>query len=294
MSFVESGGAGARTIKLLMRIAETGPEFNLSDIAEDLGLPVSTIHRLLGVLVEAGLVERTGNREYCTGVGLYGLGLQIVGNYDLARLVRPVMKDLAARWEETIATSVYNPKTNTAMILETVDGKNPLRFTMSPFEEFDMVWGPKGWSILAYLPPDEVERALTDMQPGPHSGRDPRPREEILDILAEVRAEGHAKHIDPINLDFAGFAAPIFGPGRRVLGSIGVIIPAHRRDPSQDGALIASVMAAGERVSRRLAGAAPVRRDEQTPPTPRLRPSMDADRTARRATEAPEARRMKR
>lgn len=254
MTAAEAGGAGPRTIKLLMRVVETGPEFNLSKIAQDLGLPISTIHRLLGVLVDAGLIERTDNREYCAGVGLYKLGLQIVENYDLARLVRPVLNDLSAQWGETIAVSVYNPRTNRAVILETVEGKNPLRFTMSPFEEFDMIWGPKGWSILAHLPQDDVERAMGERRPGPHSGRNPPSREVMMEILAGIRESGYATHIDPVHLDFAGFAAPVFGPRRRILGSIGVIIPAHRHDQSQDDAIIASVKAAAVEVSGRLGG----------------------------------------
>ncbi len=68
-------GAAARIVNLLQCVAEESPEFTLKELAERLGLPQSTVHRLLQVLVKADMIERS--EMWSRGIGWHAMVLVV-------------------------------------------------------------------------------------------------------------------------------------------------------------------------------------------------------------------------
>jgi acyl-CoA thioesterase FadM/DNA-binding transcriptional ArsR family regulator len=91
-------GALERALGLLDLLASDLPNASLSDLARATGLSMSTTSRLLGTLIQAGLVERDGTRTYTLGPRLVELGRRATETRAVTSLsdVRPVRDDAVA------------------------------------------------------------------------------------------------------------------------------------------------------------------------------------------------------
>jgi IclR family acetate operon transcriptional repressor len=82
-----------RAFELLELLTDSGGALGLSQLSSSSGLPLTTIHRLMGTLVRMGYVRRGGSRRYVLGPRLIRLGeraSQMLGSWakpHLAELV---------------------------------------------------------------------------------------------------------------------------------------------------------------------------------------------------------------
>src|SRR5260221_10800774 len=63
-----------RAFELLDLLADSGGALGLSQLSGSSGLPLTTIHRLMGTLLRMGYVRRGGSRRYMLGPKLIRLG----------------------------------------------------------------------------------------------------------------------------------------------------------------------------------------------------------------------------
>jgi acyl-CoA thioesterase FadM/DNA-binding MarR family transcriptional regulator len=91
-------GALDRALRLVELLASDLPSASLSELARATGLSMSTASRLLGTLIQAGLVERSEARNYTLGPRLVELGRRAAEAHAVTSLsdLRPVRDDSAA------------------------------------------------------------------------------------------------------------------------------------------------------------------------------------------------------
>lgn len=227
-------GSADRLVHLLKLVAGGPGCFSLSDLAQRARLPVSTVHRLLQVLLRSGLVERGPGQSYRPGRELHWLAARLVSRFDLGRRARPVLEELVVRWQETAVLCAYSPTARHAVVVDAVRVPRTQRFNVEVGMKVGLPWGSLGRAILAHLPPGEIEAVFRETTIGPLSGRPRRSHEEFDADLAKVRADGVARYCDP-GFDLAGIAAPIFGAHRELLGCLGVTMPSsHYQQHTHD------------------------------------------------------------
>lgn len=245
-------GAGDRLIHLLKLVADGPRRFTLSDIAARAGLPQSSTHRLLQVLVRSGLVERGTGQTYRPGRELHRMASQLVAQFDLTRSARPLLEQLVADWHETSVLCAYSPTARRAIIADVVLTPHPLRFAVEPGLEISLPWGSLGRAVLAFLPSSEIEAVVREARSGPLTGRPRSPRLELESDLARIRTERASRYYDP-QIDIAGIAAPVFGADGDILGCIGVTMPSKRYRLHEEDDLLAAVRSAAERLTEQAA-----------------------------------------
>lgn len=223
----ETRGAGARTLELLRHIAVGERDFTLKDLAERAGLAPSTVHRLLEFWVRRDLIERAGPKTYRLGPELFRLASLIVQKFDLPRIARPFLEALWADWQETASFCLYRPALHSATIADSIASPHPLQLVLTRYSEISLAWGSLGRSILAQLPPQEIDAVLAQEHRSPLSGRPPPPRRALREELRLVRERGYAVYEDH-TMNFAGVSSPVFAAGSTVVGCIGVVMPASR------------------------------------------------------------------
>jgi len=244
----DTQGSGARLLKLLQCIASGSLEFSLKETAARVGLPPSTVHRLLGYLVKTDMVERAGPRLYRLGPELFRVASLIVQKFEIQNVARPYLKELWTEWQETCSFCLYMPSTRTATVVESIRTPHPLQHVFEPFTELSLAWGSLGRSILAWLPPEDVDAVLAQDRRGPISGKKLPSRKAVREELETIHERGYAIYEDKA-IDIAGVTAPVFGPAGNVVGSIGVTMPASRFKESDRNPLAASVLRRARRLS---------------------------------------------
>ena len=91
---------------LIDLLVARGGAMRLQDMAEALGLPRSTIHRLCGSLVDVGLLHRDGAGTYGLGPRLIGWSLASDATVDLAWMAQPRLRRLSGATGEATSLSI--------------------------------------------------------------------------------------------------------------------------------------------------------------------------------------------
>lgn len=220
-------GSARRLLLLLEVISGLDAEFSLKELAARSRLPTTTVHRLLQVLLEAGFVDKAGGQAYRPGVKFLRLASSLLKELDVNAAAQPFLQDLWATWQETAVFALYRPNGRTAMVIDTIAAPHPLRFVMERYTEVSLPWGSFGRAILAHLPPHEMDAVISARHRSTLTGREPLPVADLTEELARIRSQGYAVYVD-LAIDVAGVAAPIFGPQRTVVGSLGLAMPGSR------------------------------------------------------------------
>lgn len=245
----ENSSTIVRAMSVLRGVAEASGSVGVKDIADRLGLPMSTTHRLLDLLVEAGYVDRDKKRRrYLLGLEFFRLAALVAHKTTMASIVQPGLDQLAAESGETAIFAAYLPAERVMTYAAKSDSRHVLRFRVHLNIHMPLEWGASGLAILAYLPADTQARILSEAKPSPVSQRILTP-EVFRDRIARVRRDGFAVTESEKLPDSIGIAGPIHGGFDTVTGSITLTIPKVRFNTGDIASYARLVKATAERFS---------------------------------------------
>jgi DNA-binding IclR family transcriptional regulator len=221
-------GTVARAVALMRVLAEAETDESIKSLARKLGLPASTVHRLLHLLMDQGMAEQVDRHSYRAGTEFYRLGALVVGKTRIAEMALPFMREVVKRCDEYCMLCLYLATERKVMIAETVSSSHPLRYVRDKFMPMPVAWGATGRSVLAFLAEPEI-RAVHDLRdPSPATGK-PLPRyKEFSRELEAIRRQGYAQTFGQKIPGAVGFGAPVFGSEGVVVASLCVTVPQIR------------------------------------------------------------------
>lgn len=229
-----AAGTVARTVRLLAALADSGKSAGVGTLAETTGLPASTVHRLLGLLVDEGIVDRNpDSHNYSVGPELYRIAARIVDTVDIIRVIQPHLQRLADQFDETVLFGQYSAANRSLAFLARADGQQLLQYRIELNRPLSVIWGASGKAVLAYLPYDDVSSIIEHERAFPGAGRAPGndgvlpSRADLETSLEQVRQDGFAVSEGEKLPQARGIGVPVFGP-RRLLGSITLTSPKDR------------------------------------------------------------------
>ena len=113
-----------KALALLEAFQDAGRSVGVTHLAATAGLPKSTAYRLLGILLDWGLVERSGT-GYCLGAHLFELGNAIpsCGPSGLREIASPHLMRLYEASHETVHLGVLDG--TEVMYVDRLCGRNP-------------------------------------------------------------------------------------------------------------------------------------------------------------------------
>jgi DNA-binding IclR family transcriptional regulator len=289
----ESKGIVGRIVAVLGAFADGEPALAISQLSERLRLPPSSVHRLLEQLIELEVIERANHRRYRIGPELFRIGVRVESKFRIVEMARPLMQRLTDQIHETCVLSVLMRTTRQRLRVAKIDpAQQPLKYRIQILERHSLGWGAAGRAILAHLTPDEIERSIAETPRVSRTGKTLPPPSRLKKELEEVRANGYAfARGEFISSETVAIAAPLFGPGHRVIGELCIVMPAFRFRDEMLAPFAVKLMQTTEQLSMLLgaSGASPelsnLARNVSVPPprgrTPFLRPHTTA-KNARR------------
>ena len=222
----------------------------ITDLAQKIGLPKSTVARMLSSLEEQGAVSREADGTvYSIGVGLVELAGAIDGTAGLTTAVRPHLVWLSDQLGEAAGFSV--PTGYTIQYTAQVESPNPVQVRDYTGLTVPMHIGPSGLCVMAHWPAEEINRYLSRTLEAytPKTVVDPS---KIRDRLAEIREVGHLWIREEFAEGINSVAAPVLADGGRALGAIHVHGPTYRFPTVKTDESIASMVEeAAARFSKR-------------------------------------------
>jgi len=115
-----------RAMRLFSAFDEDDPELTAAQLAARSGLPLSTVHRLIGQLMEEGLIGRTDGHRYAVGPRLWELGELSPIALRLRETALPHMSRLYEATGENVHLAVLDaptPQSATAIFAGRITGR---------------------------------------------------------------------------------------------------------------------------------------------------------------------------
>jgi DNA-binding IclR family transcriptional regulator len=216
-----------RTFSILELFDEEHPEWSTTEVARRLGLPIPTAHRILAALKRHGYVsQHEETKRFRLGVAALQLGDRAREVVDLRSVALPALRRLSQEADETALLTVLAPGHDRGMCLERVETAQPLRLSVQPGRQLPLHAGASQKALLAYLPPEEIERVI-------EAGLEHLCHATITDPqllrreLATIRRRGWASSYEETNVGVWGVAVPLLSP-RGVICAVGIAGPSPR------------------------------------------------------------------
>lgn len=223
--------------------------WSISEIADKTALPLSTVHRLMSSLMKYGLIEQVPKtKQYKVGLTWMEIGLRIWDKIDVRAVARTVMEQLAAEVRESVYLNI--PHGNDAIVLERVESSKTVRSIDNLGERIPLHIGAANKTILANMKPKEAERIVNALVP------EPERRQELLELLPQIRQNGYAVSYGEKTEGTASIAAPIIGYKQRVVGALSIGVPSYRITEKVLAKLINRAQESAKEISHKI-GAMP-------------------------------------
>jgi DNA-binding IclR family transcriptional regulator len=253
MRDASAAGTVARVVQLLACLAEADGPVSIKFLCQTLKLPASTVHRLLGLLADEGMVERSADRPiYAPGLELVRISSLLASKVRIVDVAKPFMRAVVRECDETCCLLQYLPERRKVMALHAEFSSHPLRYRIEFYQPHSLLWGATGRAVLAFLPPEEIDAAICDADSSPATGAPVPARKALLADLAEIRSRGYAiTHGQKIE-GAVGIATPVFNSERRAIGSLCITIPETRFNRKAQARLSQLLMSQAGELSRAL------------------------------------------
>ena len=246
-----AGRSITRVADILNCFSVEEPVHNLTAISQRLGLPKSTAHRLLTMLVGQGFLMRdVQGRGYQLGYQLLHWGMVAQAGLDLRTEALPVMRALSKAVDETAILTVRDG--TRGLYLEIVQSSHPVRLAMQVGQRLRLHAGASSKVLLAFLPEAEIEQIIgaIELPPlTPHTLTDPA---HLRAELAAIRQRGYATSFEETDFGAMGIAAPVYDHTGQPAAGIGIAAPLTRIPPERVPEFVPPILDAGRQLSARL------------------------------------------
>jgi DNA-binding IclR family transcriptional regulator len=248
---MEQHGTIQKAVDLLFHLHDAAVPCGVSDLSRRLGMPKSSVHRLLTALAPRALVERDEDGRYRPGVGLVALGLGVVEREPLVTAARPVMEAESRALGETFF--VVAARGRRLCVLDKVEGTGVLRAAPQVGATLPVHATASGKIYLAHAPaliagpPARLER---------YTKRTPATQRLLERDVEATRRRGWAVNDEEWVPGLSVVGAPILGRGP-LRGVLVAAVPSARFAELGAAALGRRVAAAGRKIAARLEGGSP-------------------------------------
>lgn len=248
-------------VSALLELLAEREQATAAELAEVLGEPRSSVHRLLRQLYEVGWVDQsTGRGQWTVGLQLFRLGSTAVQRMDVRKAALPHMVELHEYSGETVFLIIRRDLV--AVCIERLEGRRVQSIALMLGGSMPLHCGAGPLALLAHLP-DEVHREW--MVATSTSGLEQMNRSEpptvasVEEELKLIRARGYAVSDRDVTPGIAAVGAPVFDYRGRVVAAMSVSgIRESILDPELDlaGRTVAAAAAASRDLGHRAAAPA--------------------------------------
>src|SRR5215469_8311863 len=240
-----------RCLRLLSLFAKAPDGLSASEVAKQSSLPVSTVHRFLVNLENAGFLAYSSvSGKYHLGIGSFSIGQAALAQLDIRRLSLPHLQRLNQDTRETIHLTVRHGLS--AVYVEKLDSPEKLRIFSHVGGSVPLYCTGAGKILLAYLPEEELTETMRQIELRPLTANTISDAKELERHLERVRRNGYAFDLEEHEAHIRCVAAPIWDPSGAVKASLSLTAPVLRMPLSRLRKLVPMIQSAGLQISQEL------------------------------------------
>jgi DNA-binding IclR family transcriptional regulator len=221
----ESIRAVERALDVLTCFTSRTPALSMTQIAEQIGINKSTVHRLLGTLEKKRFVTRdAATGMYRPGIRLLQMAYLTLEHNDLRRLAAPFLRSLCDSHRENVNLSILDDVD--VVYVDVVESQQRVKLAAIPGQRLPAFCTASGKAILAFFPEEDVRRILARGMPQ-YTQSTLSSHQTFIENLGLTREQGFAIAEQEFEDGINAVAAPIFS-GQRPIASVSIAGPAYR------------------------------------------------------------------
>jgi IclR family acetate operon transcriptional repressor len=215
-----------RALDILEALASRRSPTGISELAHNVGLHVSTVHRLLTTLVDRGYVRQDPETSrYHLAARVFSLSNAADMQLDLRLVAHPYLELLMRKVGET--ANLVTAGADHVIYLDQVESMHLVKMFTAPGMRAPLYCTGTGKAILAFRSPRQQEAVLAGTFPR-HTPHTIVTRADLERELAAIRARGYAIDNEEMEEGVRCLAVPVFDRRGDVTGAISVSGPTSR------------------------------------------------------------------
>jgi len=246
----ESVAAVGKAFAILDAIGQRG-QIGISDLAAQLDMSKTTVHRFLQTLRGLGYVEQEGDTErYRLTIQLFQLGALALENVDLVREADKEMRLISQQTRETVHLGAFDE--DSIIYIHKIDADYGLRMQSRIGRRNPLYSTAIGKVLLAWRDPAEAREILSHVEFKKSTSKTLASAEAVLNILPNVREQGYGEDDEEQEEGLRCLAVPIFDRLGHVAAALSLSFPSIRCGADTRTHYIALLKHAGAAISVRL------------------------------------------
>jgi len=261
----------ARTLALLERLAQDVRGVPLATLADELDMPRSAAHRLLGELAEHGYVRQQRERsDYVLTTKLISLGLNYLKYSGVVDLCQPIMDKLAESVDELVRLAVVDVDHITWVSLSQ-GARSGLRYDPDSGMNARLSCTASGLAWLSTLNEDDAIAFVSREglgQAGEYGPHAPTSISAVLECVRLARLQGYALGEETYTRGISAVAVPIQPEGKGAVGVLTISGPSTRLPRERLIGLLPALHAASSEIAAVSASSPLFERPCESTPAP--------------------------
>lgn len=240
-----------KALRVLAAFGEHSAVWSEAALREHIGIPSTTLNRILRSLEQAGYLMRSTDGRYRLGVAAVRLGQRASASLDLPAALAPHLRELARRTEELVILAVPDLVTGRATYVAIADCPKRLRVTADVGTTVPLTAGATAKTILAFQPPADID-AVLERRPARLAAGTITNQTEIRRELGTIARRGWGLSWEETYDGAWAVAAPVLDGEGRAVAAFGVATPISRHSRRIEAANRAAVIDVAPRAASAL------------------------------------------
>lgn len=216
-----------KAVRLMQAIAASDSPQQLADLADHIGMPKPTVHRLLAQLEDVGMVGRDlGGKGYTVGTTWLQLAIGAMTARAKQPAIHALMRSLVNQIQESCNLSVLQG--HEVLYIERVECDWPLRMQLHAGSRVPVYCTASGKMLLAHLPTKTRQRLLAGLEMKKFTNNtivDPGQMEKEFE---KIRANDVSINKEEYHLGLIGVSVPVRSRNNAVIATLSIHAPSFR------------------------------------------------------------------
>lgn len=241
----------SKGLKLLTYVARAGGEVGVREMARDMGMAVSVVHRLVSSLAEQEYLEKNPETgKYRVGYQAFEVGRTYLRSAKLEVCAPNVLRSVVQSYGVNAFLGVM--RGSSVIYLIAMQDFGPYNIRVAPGSEVPLATTAMGKVLLADLRLEEAAAKLNEYAAQKFSAIEDARTDDVLHQLATIRRLGYAVSEDESFHGVISVGAPVTDFSGRVVAAISVGQPMRLQNELGKEKLIECAVSAAAEISRCL------------------------------------------
>jgi DNA-binding IclR family transcriptional regulator len=215
-----------RALMIVEALHSAKKELGVTEISEMLGLHKSTTFGLICTLENRGFLSQ--NKEigkYKLGLRFMEIGNAIHENLDLRQIVKPYLKELSEKFQETVHFAIE--ENNKVVYIDKIESPRALVIKSSIGKRNPMHCTGVGKCLLAFMN-DERRQEVFEEELEKFTENTITDKEKLEEEIIKIRKNGYSIDNEEIEIGLKCIAAPVLNHKNELIGGISISAPSTR------------------------------------------------------------------